>query len=165
MEGSARRRRCGHARTYLGHLERNNFSVGTLSAGGVACVGADNLGPLGVAAIVLDALVAESSLVLGKRDTGDTAAIVLVREGSEGTPAATNVEKVVFGLEIELRHVLVDTGGRWGVTRLLADNGQLVVLELLKRLLPVDITNDTRRVNHARAKEPLVEIVSSCRDA
>ena len=37
---------------------------------------------------------------------------------------------------------------------LFADDCELVVLELLQALLDIDITNNTRRVDHARAEEP-----------
>ena len=39
-------------------------------------------------------------------------------------------------------------------TDLFADNGELVVLELLESLLPREIVNNARRVNHAGAKKP-----------
>ena len=39
-------------------------------------------------------------------------------------------------------------------TDLLADGGELVVLELLKRLFNGEITDDTRGVDHAGAEEP-----------
>lgn len=47
---------------------------------------------------------------------------------------------------------------------LFADDGELVVLELLEALIDVDVADDARRVDHARAKEParfVLERVSS----
>ena len=94
-------------RTHLSHLERDDLRVGALAAGDVTRVGADDLGALGVAAVAADALVTEGSLVLGEGYTGDTAAVVLVRERGEGAPAAADVEQVVVGLQVELRYVSV----------------------------------------------------------
>lgn len=89
--------------TYLGHLEGNNLGVSTLSARDVPCVSADDLGTLGVTAVVLDTFVTESSLILRKCDTGDTAAVVLVREGSKSAPSTSDIEKMVFRLKVELK--------------------------------------------------------------
>ena len=43
----------------------------------------------------------------------------------------------------------------------LAHQLQLVVLELLERLLPRRVADDTRRVDHARAEEPIVKVVAA----
>ena len=55
-----------------------------------------------VAAVVRDARVAELGLVLAEGDAGDVAAVVLVREGAEGAPAAADVKKAILGLKAEL---------------------------------------------------------------
>ena len=65
--------------------------------------------------------------------------------GDERSPTTTDVEHPVALLQVEL----------------LADHVELVVLELLKGLHAVDVGDDTRSVNHSRAKEPGIKVVSS----
>lgn len=81
----------------------------------------------------------------------------------EGTPSASDIEEVVFGLEVQLhrRRVRSATARRRDGTHLLTNESQLVILELLKALLDVDIADDTRRVHHAGAEEPLIKVVAS----
>ena len=99
---------------YLGHLQADDLGVCALATGDVACVAADDLGPLGITAVVLDALVTEGGLVLREGDTGNLAAVVLVRERGEGTPAAAYIKETVLRLEVELRGAplveVTDTG-------------------------------------------------------
>lgn len=64
----------------------------------------------------------------------------------EGSPSAADVEKLVGRLKVEP----------------LANESELVVLELLERLGPGDVLDDARGVDHARSEEPLVEVVTSC---
>lgn len=54
---------------------------------------------------------------------------------------------LVSGLEIEL----------------IANNGQFVVLQFLKGLLLVDVRDHARGVDHARAEEKFVKVISSCK--
>ena len=49
----------------------------------------------------------------------------------------------------------------WLQPQLLAHQLQLIVLELLERLLPRRVADDTRRVDHARAEEPIVKVVTA----
>lgn len=59
-------------------------------------------------------------------------------ESSKSAPAAANVEEVILGLKVEL----------------LADNGELIILELFERLRLRERGRDTGSVNHARTEEP-----------
>lgn len=91
------------------------------------------------------AAVAPSSLVATKSDTGNVCIVVHTGELGEGTPSAPNVQHTLSGLKVNL----------------LADDGELVVLELLEGLLLVDIRNDTGGVDHTWAQEPAVEVIAS----
>jgi hypothetical protein len=72
---------------------------------------------------------------------------VIVDRGElgKGSPATANIEQLLALLELDL----------------LADNGELVVLELLKGLLLVDIGDNARGVDHAWAQEPAVEVIAA----
>lgn len=72
-------------------------------------------------------------------------AIVHSGKGHQCAPAATNVQQPVSLLQ----------------TNLLADDGELVILELLKSLFLVRVSNDARGVDHARTKEPGIEVVAT----
>lgn len=90
-------------------------------------------------------VVAPRGLVAAESDARDLRAVVDARVLGEGAPAAADVEHPVAGLDVDL----------------LADDGQLVVLQLLQGLLAVDVGDDARRVDHARAQEPAVEVVAA----
>ena len=49
-----------------------------------------------------DTFVTEGRLVLSKCDAGDLASVVLVGEGREGSPAAPNVQQVIFRCQVKL---------------------------------------------------------------
>jgi hypothetical protein len=113
--------------TYLGHFQRRNLVESTRTVLNLAEVLAKNPCSGGVDAIVLDALVTELGLVAGESNTSSIAAVVLRSESDESPPATSNVEVTITGLKSEL----------------LADDGQLVVLELLKSFLALEILDDT----------------------
>ena len=150
---------------YLSHLQADNLGVCALATGDVTCVAADDLGPLGVTTVVLDAVVSELSLRLCDGDTSDVALVVLVRERGQRTPAAADVENTIRGLEVELWMVLVKRGIRnVGVIDLLADDSKLVILKFLEGFLAGNVGDNTRGVNHTRAKEPMESVnISQCR--
>lgn len=129
----------------LRHLETGNLLVAALGDGNVTVVHAQNLALLLGDANLAHGAVAPGGLVAAESDTGSAGAIVLAGEAGEGAPAAANIKQAVALLQ----------------TNLLADDGHLVVLELLEGLLPGDVGNDTRGVDHARAKEPAVEVITS----
>lgn len=124
--------------TYLGHFQRGNLIESTGTVLNLAEVFAENPRSSGIDAIVFDTLVTELSLVACESNAGSIAAIVLRSESDEGAPATPNIEVTITGLKSEL----------------LADDGQLVVLELLKRFLVLEILDDATCVDHARAEEP-----------
>jgi hypothetical protein len=129
----------------LGHFEAGNLVEATLRNGDVTVVHAENARLFLGNASVAKTTVTPGSLVAAKSDTSSVCAVVHRRELSESTPAAANIEHLLTRLEADL----------------LTNNGKLVVLELLERLLGVDVGNDTRGVNHTRAKEPTVEVVTA----
>ena len=114
--------------------------------------------------VLLDALVAKLGLVTRESETGDGGAVVVLgHECAERTPAAANVENAVVGLEVKLRGVrgyhLSDHDSKY--KHLLANDGELVVLELLKRLLLLEGADDAGGVNHAGSEEPAVKVVTA----
>jgi hypothetical protein len=76
----------------------------------------------------------------GKRRTSsNVTAVVLSSKSSKGSPSATNVKKSVGRLKVEL----------------LADELELVVLELLERLGSGDVPDESGGVDHPWSKEPI----------
>ena len=129
----------------LSHLKTGDLVVTTLGNGDITVVHAQNLALLLGDASLAHGVVAPGGLVASKSDTGDVGAVVDRGETGQGTPTASNVEKGLVLLEVNL----------------FADNGQLVVLELLEGLLLVSVGNDTTGVDHARAKEETVEVITA----
>ena len=132
------------AYTHLSHLETNDLGEGTLLRGDFSVIHAKYSGTAGVTVIGPDPIVAELGLILAESNASNFASVVLVSESSESTPPTSNVEQAIVGLEVEF----------------LANHGQLVVLELLKAFLLLDVQNDTRSIDHAGTEEPLVEIIA-----
>ena len=83
--------------------------------------------------VILDTLVTKSSLVLAESDTGNIAAKVLCGKSGKSCPSTANVEDTVFGFEIKL----------------VADEGELIVLEFFKGFGSGGIHDDTRSVDHS----------------
>lgn len=129
----------------LSHLETSDVLVSTVNAGSIAVVTAQNAALILRDTSLAKTIVTPSSLVTAKSDTGNVGAVVGRGVLSKGSPAAAKIEDLVTGLN----------------TNFLTNNGQLVVLELLKGLLLVDVTDDTGCVDHAWAKEPSVEVVTA----
>lgn len=86
----------------LGHLERDDLGVRGAATGNVAVVEAEDACARSITTVGRNAVVAELGLVLAKGDTGDLAAVVLVRKGSKGAPATTDIEEAVGRLEVKL---------------------------------------------------------------
>lgn len=129
----------------LSHLETGDVLVATLNARSIAVVTAENATLALLDTSLAKTIVTPGSLVTTKSDTGNVSAVVSGGVLSEGSPAAAKIEDLVTGLDANL----------------LTNNSQLVVLELLKGLLPVDVTDNTRGVDHAGAKEPSIEVITS----
>lgn len=129
----------------LGHLKTGDLVVAALGNRNVAVVHAENLALLLGDANLAHGAVAPGGLVATKSNTGDLGAIVFAGKSGEGAPAAANIQHSLVLLELNL----------------LADNSQLVVLELLKALLRVDVRDDTRGVDHAGTEEPAVKVITA----
>lgn len=129
----------------LGHFQTGDLVVLALGDGGVAVVHAENTGLLLGNADLAKASVAPGSLVAAESNTGDLSAIVGRCELGKSTPTAAEIEHALASLE----------------GNLLTDDGQLVVLELFKRLFLVDVRDDTGSVDHAGTEEPAVEVVTA----
>lgn len=126
--------------TYLRHFQRGNLVERTGTVLNLAEVFAENPRSGGIDAIVFDTLITELGLVACESNAGSIAAVVLRSKSDKSAPATSNIEVTITRLKSEL----------------LADDGQLVVLELLKRFLALEILDDTASVDHARAEEPKI---------
>ena len=124
--------------TYLGHFQRGDLVESTGTVLNLAEVFAKNPRSGGINAVVFDTLVTKLGLVACESNAGSIAAVVLRSESDKSAPATSNVEVAITRLKSEL----------------LADDGQLVVLELLKRFLALEILDDAARVDHTRTEEP-----------
>lgn len=129
----------------LRHLKTGDLLVTTHGNGNITVVHAENLALLLGNTGLAHAAVTPSGLVTAESDTSNVGAILLTGEAGKSTPATANVEHGI---------ALVKTD-------LLTDHSKLVVLELLKSLLAVDVGDDTRSVDHTRTKEPAVEVITT----
>ena len=129
----------------LGHLETGDLVVLALRNGSVAVVHAQDTALLLGDTELAETAVAPGSLVTTESNTSNLSTVVGGSELGESTPATAEVEHAITSLK----------------SNLLADNGQLVVLQFLKGLFLVDVGDYTRSVDHARAEEPGVEVVTA----
>ena len=129
----------------FGHLKTGDLVVLALRNGSVAVIHAEDAALLLGNTELAETAVTPGSLVATESDASDLSTVVGRSELGEGTPATAEVEHAVTSLE----------------SNLLADNGQLVVLQFLKSLFLVDVGDDTRSVDHARAEEPRVEVITA----
>jgi hypothetical protein len=129
----------------LSHLETGDLLVTALNTGSITVVGADNAGLVLLNASLAKTIVTPGSLIASESDTGNVSTIVDGGVLGEGSPATAEIENLVTGLGANL----------------LTDDGQLVVLKLLEGLLRVDIADNAGGVDHAGAKEPGVEVITS----
>ena len=129
----------------LSHLETGDLVVLALRNRNVTVIHAENLTLALFNASLAETIVAPSSLVATKGNTSNLSTVVYAGILGEGSPAAANIEHPLALLE----------------TNLFADDAKLVVLELLKALLLVNIRDNARGVDHAWAKEPAVEVVTT----
>lgn len=129
----------------LGHLETGDLLVTALNTGRITVIGANDTALRFLNASLTETIVTPGSLVAAKSDTGDLSAVVDGGVLSKSTPATAKVKHLVTGLDANL----------------LTDNSKLVILQFLKSLFAVNVADDTGGVDHARAKEPSVEVVTS----
>lgn len=114
------------------HLERDNLVKGTWSILDITEVLAENASLGGVNTVGLDAGVSEGGLLAGEGNAGSVDTVVLGSKGDEGTPSASNVQETIAGLE----------------AKFLADDGELVILELFEGFSLGEVGDDTTRVDH-----------------
>lgn len=129
----------------LGHLKTGDLLVFALWDWDITVIHAEDLALLLRNTSLAKSIVTPSSLVAAESDSSSLCTVVDTGEFGKSSPSAADVQKSLAFLEIDL----------------LADNGKLVILELLKRLLLVDIRDNTRGVDHAWAKEPSVEVITT----
>lgn len=91
-----------------------------------------------------EAIVTPFGLVTTESDTSNVSTVVNRSVLGKSTPAATKIKDRVARLEANL----------------LAHHRKFVVLQLLKRLFPVNIADQTGGINHAGPQEPSVEVVT-----
>ncbi len=119
----------------LGHFETGDLVVLALGHGNVAIIHAQNIALLVGNTGLAKSIVTPGSLVTTKCDTSSLGAIVDTSKFGQGSPSATNIEESLALLEINL----------------LADDSKLIILQLLKSLLLVDVRDNAGCVDHAWA--------------
>lgn len=129
----------------LRHLKTGDLLEATLRRDDVTVVVAKDARLLLGNASLAETAVTPGSLVAAKRDTSSVSAVVDRSELGKRTPAAPDVEHGVARLQADL----------------LTDDGQLVVLQLLERLLLIDVGDHARGVDHAWTQEPAIEVVTA----
>lgn len=129
----------------LRHLKAGDLLVATLGNGNITVIHAEDLALLLGDTGLAHAAVTPSGLVAAKSDTGDVGAILLTGKAGKSAPATANIKHRVTLVEANL----------------LANDSKLVVLELLKSLLAVDVGDDARSVDHAGTKEPAVKVITT----
>lgn len=129
----------------LRHLETGDLLVASSGAGGITVVHAENAALRLIDTSLTEAIVTPLSLVTTECDTGNMGTIVDRSILSQSTPATAKVQNRVARLK----------------TDLLANNGKLVVLQLLESFFPVDVTDHTGGINHTGTQEPSVEVIAS----
>ena len=129
----------------LGHLQASDLLKALLGDLDIAVIVAENSALGFWNAALAKTIVTPSGLVSTKSDTGDGRAVVDTGKLGQGTPTTADIEHGLAGLE----------------TDLFANNGKLVVLQLLQRLFLVDVRDNTRGVDHPWTEEPAVEIITT----
>lgn len=127
----------------LTHLELGDLVV--LGAGDITVIHTDDAALLLGDTSLTEGIVTPSSLVLSNGKSSNLSAVVQTGEAGQGTPATTDVQHSLAFLELNL----------------LADDGHLVILHLLEGLLLLGVGDDTGSVDHARAEEPGVVVVTA----
>jgi hypothetical protein len=120
-------------RANLGHFQTDNLGVVAGTSRDVAVVQAENASTFWVTAIGQNTFISELGLVPAESDSSHFTAVVFVGKCCEGAPPTSDIKKAISGLKIEL----------------LADNSELVVLELLESLGFGKGSHYARCVDHA----------------
>lgn len=129
----------------LGHFQASYLVIFSFRNGDITVVHAENLGLAFLDAIPSETSVTPSGLVAPESDTGNVSVVVDGSIPGKRAPAAANIKQTLTGLKLNL----------------FTDNLHLVVLELFKALLLVNVRDDSRSVNHAGSEEPCIKIVTA----
>lgn len=129
----------------LSHLETGNLVIASFLERNVTIIHAKDPALFLRDTGLSESVIAPSSLVATKSDTGYMSTEVDTGKICKSSPSAANIQHLVSRLE----------------PNLLADNGEFVILELFESFLFRRVRDNTRRVNHAWAKEPAVEVITS----
>lgn len=129
----------------LGHLKTGDLVVAPLRDWNIPVVHAQNVALLLLDTDLAHGVISPGRLIATKGDTGSLRAVNGTGKASKSAPAAADIQESLALLE----------------TDLLAHDSQLVVLELLKALLGIDVGDDSGGVDHTGTQEPGVEIISS----
>lgn len=127
----------------LTHLELGDLVV--LGAGDITVVHTDDAALLLSDTSLAKSIVTPSSLVLSDGQSSNLGAVVQTGEAGQGTPATADVQHSLAFLKLDL----------------LTDDGHLVILQLLEGLLLLGVGDDSGSVDHARAEEPGVVVVTA----
>lgn len=130
----------------LNHLEGDDLVVllAVSGEGDFSVVHAEDSGLGRGSAILGKVVVTVLGLVSAKSDTSNVAAVLRRGVSGKSTPSTSNIKNLLALLK----------GG------LLANNSELVILELLEGLELVDVRNNTGSVDHSGTKEPSVEVIT-----
>lgn len=129
----------------LCHFQARDAFVAPLGHGNVTVVHAENVA-LGLGnSRLAKTVIPPGGLVSTQSDSSDVSTIIHTGIFGQRSPATADVEELVTRLHADL----------------LANDGELVVLEFFEGFLPVDIRDDAGRVDHAGTQEPAVEIVTT----
>lgn len=127
----------------LAHFQLSDLVV--FRAGDIAVIHADNAALFLGDAGLTESIVTPGSLVLSNSETGHLCTVVETGELGQSTPAAANVQHGLAFLEADL----------------LANNSHLVILQFLQGFFTIGVGDDSGGVDHARAEEPGVVVVTS----
>lgn len=126
----------------LAHFQLSDLVV--FRAGDIAVIHADNAALFLGDAGLTESIVTPGSLVLSNSETGHLCTVVETGELGQSTPAAANVQHGLAFLEADL----------------LANNSHLVILQFLQGFFTIGVGDDSGGVDHARAEEPGVVVVT-----
>jgi hypothetical protein len=129
----------------LGHFDTGNLVVFAFRNWDITVIHAEDVALLLRDASLAKSIITPCGLVAAKSNTSSFCTIIDAGELRKGTPSAANVQHSLALLEINF----------------FADNGKLVILELFQCLFLSGVRYNARSVDHARAEEPAVEIITA----
>lgn len=128
----------------LSHFQTNDLVV--CSAGrDLTIIAAQNTGTVSRHPVLGNSFCAKLGLILSERNTSGVASEVLGGVRNERSPSTANIKQGVSFLEVQFA----------------THDGKLIVLKSLQGFIGVSIQNNAGGVDHAWAKEPRVEVVTT----